>query len=100
MLGRELDSIRVKGRLRPVKIYELLGPAAGNSEQREFVDRFHAALEAYRAGRWETAIGLFGELLRDRPDDGPTQLFIQRCMDLIESPPEGEWDGVFVMKTK
>jgi adenylate cyclase len=100
MLGRELDSIRVKGRLRPVKIYELLGPAAGNSGQREFVDRFHAALEAYRAGRWETAIGLFGELLRDYPDDGPTQLFTQRCMDLIESPPEGDWDGVFVMKTK
>jgi adenylate cyclase len=100
MLGRELDSIRVKGRLRPVKIYELLGPAAGNSEQREFAGQFHAALETYRAASWETAIGLFGELLRDHPDDGPTQLFIQRCMDLIESPPEGDWDGVFVMKTK
>lgn len=100
MLGRELDFIRVKGRQRPVRIFELLGPAEGNAAQHEFAERFRSALETYRAAHWETAIGMFGELLRDHPDDGPTQLFIQRCMDLIEIPPEGDWDGVFVMRTK
>lgn len=99
-LVRELDLIRVKGKSVPVKIYELLGISDEGEEMRDLVDRFHAALEAYRSARWETAIGMFGELLRDYPDDGPTRIFIQRCWDLIEQPPEGEWDGVYVMKTK
>ncbi len=100
MLVRELDLIRVKGRTVPVKIYELLGFADEGQEMRGMVERFHAALEAYRSARWETAIGMFGELLRDYPDDGPTRIFIQRCWDLIEQPPEDDWDGVYVMKTK
>jgi len=100
MLVRELDLIRVKGKMRPVTIYELLGPFEETQGIRPMIDRFHAAMEAYRSARWETAIGMFGELLRDYPDDGPTRIFIQRCWDLIEEPPEGEWDGVFVMKTK
>ena len=100
MLVRELDLIRVKGKLRPVKIYELLGLAQETQAVRPLVERFHAALEAYRSRKWETAIGQFGELLRDYPDDGPTRVFVQRCWDLIEKPPEEEWDGVFVMESK
>lgn len=100
MLLRELDLIRVKGKNKPVKIYELLGLAEDGERLRPFVQRFHSALEAYRARQWHTAIGLFGELLRDYPHDGPTRVFVQRCWDLIEQPPEAEWDGVYVMKTK
>jgi adenylate cyclase len=100
MLARELDLIRVPGKMRPVKVFELLGPIHETQGVRPLVDRFHAAMEAYRSAQWETAIGMFGELLRDHPDDGPTRVFIQRCWDLIEEPPEGEWDGVFVMKSK
>jgi adenylate cyclase len=100
MLVRELDLIRVKGKMRPVKIFELMGLLSESQGALAKVDRFHAALEAYRSAQWETAIGMFGELLRDFPDDGPTRVFVQRCWDLIENPPEGEWDGVFVMETK
>lgn len=100
MLVRELDLIRVKGKKRPVKIYELLGYLQESSEFLPKLERFHAALETYRSAQWETAIGMFGELLRDFPDDGPTRVFVQRCWDLIENPPEGDWDGVFVMATK
>lgn len=100
MLARELDFIRVKGKMRPVNIYELVGSRSESEALVAKLERFHAALESYRSGQWETAIGMFGELLRDFPDDGPTRLFVQRCWDLIENPPEGEWDGVFVMKAK
>jgi len=100
MLARELDLIRVKGKTKPVKIYELLGLTEDGERVRPLVDRFHTALEAYRSRHWETAVGLFGELLRDYPEDGPARVFVQRCWDLIEQPPEGEWDGVYVMKTK
>jgi adenylate cyclase len=100
MLVRELDLIRVQGKTRPVTIYELHGPFAETQGVRPLVDRFHAAMEAYRSAQWETAIGMFGELLRDFPEDGPTRVFVQRCWELIEEPPEGEWDGVFVMRSK
>lgn len=79
MLARELDLIRVTGKTRPVRIYELLGFAEDGDQVRQLAERFHAGLEAYRSGRWETAIGMFGELLRDYPDDRPTRVFIQRC---------------------
>ncbi len=100
VVARELDLIRVKGKTQPVTIYQLLGRAGDGDGFRDLLDRFHEALEAYRSGQWETAIGQFGEILKDYPDDGPTRVFVQRCWDLIEEPPEEEWDGVYVMKSK
>ncbi len=100
VVARELDLIRVKGKTHPVKIYELLGYATDGEHYRTLVERFHAGLEAYRSAQWETAIGMFGEVMRDYPEDGPTRVFVQRCWELIEEPPEGEWDGVYVMKSK
>jgi adenylate cyclase len=43
---------------------------------------------------------MFGEILRDYPDDGPTRAFIQRCWEYHQQPPEGNWDGVYVMMEK
>jgi adenylate cyclase len=100
MLARELDFIRVKGKTRPVNIYELVGFRSESEALVPKLERFHEALETYRSAQWETAIGMFGELLREFPNDGPTRVFVQRCWDLIENPPEGDWDGVFVMKAK
>jgi adenylate cyclase len=100
VVTRELDLIRVKGRRKPVKIYEILSPIEQLDRYRGLIERFHLAAQTYREGRWETAVAMFGELLHDFPDDGPTRLFIQRCFDLLAEPPEEEWDGVYVMKTK
>lgn len=100
MLARELDLIRVKGKMKPVKIYELLGLAESADHSRDLVERFHKGLEAYRRGSWEEAIAVFEELLRDFPGDAPSRIFVKRCRDLLEQPPEGAWDGVYVMKTK
>jgi adenylate cyclase len=100
MVARELDLIRVKGKLKPVTIYELLGGIEGYEGFKDLVERFHEGLTAYRSGCWETAIECFQNLVRDYPQDGPSGIFAKRCRDLVEQPPEGVWDGVFVMKTK
>jgi adenylate cyclase len=100
MLGRELDWIRVKGKIRPVRIYELLDAQEDGKNLRDLVGRFHEALAAYRTGQWGAAIEMFGQILRDYPDDGPTRAFIQRCWEYHQQPPEGEWDGVYVMMEK
>ena len=100
VIARELDLIRVKGKTQPVKVYELLGLAADAHLYSDLVSRFEKGLEAYRSGQWQDAIEIFQELLGDHPQDGPSQVFIERCLNLLARPPEGSWDGVFVMKTK
>lgn len=97
---RDLDRIRVKGKLQPVGIYEVLDVAANRDEYEQLLSRFNEAMTAYRAQRWQDAAGSFGVLLSSYPDDGPTQIFLQRALDFMEHAPEPDWDGVYVMKTK
>ena len=99
-IARELDLIRVKGKMKPVKIFELLGPASDLEIHRDRVERFHKGLEEYRSGQWERALETFEELTINHPQDAPSHIFIKRCHDLLQQPPEGAWDGVYVMKTK
>jgi len=100
MFCREVDSVRVKGKKLPVKIYELICERKDAAEHEEYVRRFHEGLACYKAARWDDAIACFESVLEIRPADPPAKLYIQRCRDLKEHPPEGEWDGVFTMTKK
>jgi adenylate cyclase len=97
---RELDKIRVKGKNLPVNIYELMDVAAEQHRYDELLDRFEEAMKAYRAQNWSEASGKFAGILANYPDDGPSQVFLERALEFVENAPEGEWDGVYVMKTK
>ena len=97
---RELDLLRVKGKAHPVKVYELLGLTAEAPQYSDLIGRFEKGLEAYRRGEWKAAIEVFQDLALDHPQDGPSHVFLKRCHDLMEKPPEGSWDGVFVMRGK
>ena len=99
-VGRDLDHIRVKGKLQPVGIYEVLGPVEDQSKYESLVQGFNEAMSAYRSQKWQEAAGKFGVLLTSYPDDGPTQIFLQRALDFMEKAPDPDWDGVYVMKTK
>jgi adenylate cyclase len=97
---RELDKIRVKGKTLPVNIYELMDVAAEKSKYEKLLEQFDAAMAAYRSQNWREAAAQFTEVLLKFPDDGPSQVFLERAIEFSESAPEGEWDGVYVMKTK
>ena len=99
-VARELDFIRVKGKKKPVRIYELLGSIEAYDHYRDLIERFTRGLEEYRSGQWQSAIDAFGELRRDYPEDGPSAVFLERCRDYVAEPPQGIWDGVHVMETK
>jgi len=100
MLAREIDLIRVKGKKKPVRIHELLGGVEELIRYEDLIRRFQEGLEAYRSARWESAVRTFEALHDDYPQDVPSQTFLERCRHLLEQPPEGAWDGVYVMKTK
>ncbi len=97
---RDLDKIRVKGKHQPVTIYELLDYAAESEKYEPLLSCFNHAMEAYRKQDWREAAGRLGEMLTRFPDDGPTQIFLDRVLEFIENAPEPDWDGVYVMKTK
>jgi adenylate cyclase len=97
---RELDKIRVKGKTQPVTIYELVAPMEERSRFEPLLSSFNEALASYRTHDWPTAAGKLGELLAEFPDDGPTQILLQRCIEFMQEAPEPDWDGVYVMKTK
>jgi adenylate cyclase len=96
---RELDLLRVTGKDTPIRVYEVLAAAGALSpEAEQFRDRFEAGVEAYRTQRWTRARRLFGELLRARPDDGPSNLYQKRVEERAgESLPSG-WKGVHEMR--
>jgi len=84
---RELDRIRVKGREHPVTIYELRGMGRIPDIEQEFlIEIYHRALKLFRESRWYEALKEFHRILRYFPSDGPTNLYIRRCLDAIENP--------------
>jgi adenylate cyclase len=96
-LLREVDLVRVVGKKEPTRVYELLA-AAGTElpkAQEEALSAYAAALEAYRAQRWDDALALFEAVLARAPADGPSLTMIRRCRLYRAEPPAPDWDGVF-----
>ena len=100
LVVRELDLIRVQGKMKPVRIYELLAMENEREKFRDLVDRFEAGLEHYRGGQWDVATEIFDKLAQDYPGDKPSRVFLARCEHLMGQPPEGVWDGVYTMTHK
>jgi len=101
ILARELDKIQVKGKMRPVKIYELLGiDRISDPEYELLVHVYSEALSAYRNANWYEALKGFRKILRYFPKDGPSNLYIKRCLDLMENPPREDWEAVYTFSTK
>jgi adenylate cyclase len=103
---RELDLIRVKGKLEPVMIFELIGRQGEScvygtpEEWRPRLEAFVEARDLYRQRRWAEAQQKFYEILNRWPNDGPARTYWKRCQEyLFDEPPHG-WDGVFTMTHK
>ncbi len=100
VLVRELDMIRVKGKLLPVTIYEVLDAEALGAEGKELVELFARGQKAYKQRDWRAAGQAFEQILERWPDDGPARIFLRRCEEYLAEGPEADWDGVYVMKHK
>lgn len=98
---REIDSLRVAGKLETVRVFELLGLAAELSESdRQRVQSYEAGLARYRAQDWDAAEAVFRECLAIEPTDKPSQVMLERVAAFRQAPPGAEWDGVWVALSK
>ena len=101
MVYRELDRVRVKGKLEPITIYEPVGVQGkvGDTVINE-VDRFHRALDRYRQQRWDEAEQTIASLSMADTNRKVYQMYLERIAALRANPPAKNWDGVFTFMSK
>jgi adenylate cyclase len=107
---RKLDRIIVKGRTRPVSVFEIVGLKEHVPDRiHECIAAFEDGLARYQAMDWDGAERLFrrSAILEARQPDGeratlsnPSLVMIERCLKLRTNPPGPDWDGVYVMGSK
>jgi adenylate cyclase len=97
---RKLDAVRVKGKKKPILIFELVSEKGKiTKKQKDFIKLYEEGLQLYFDKKWKPAIKSFEAALKKK-DDIPTKEFIRRCKEFSKKPPSKDWDGVWEMKTK
>jgi len=98
---RELDRVKVKGKDRPVAIFEPLGEyAVQDSATRQELEQYHQALQLYRQQCWNEAETILQNLHNKAPIRLIYKIYLERINYFREHPPEKNWDGVTTFTTK
>jgi len=90
---RWIDTVLVKGRSRPVKIYEVLGERGYRLSNDE--ERFSEGLMHYQRKEFEEAIRFFEA---GAPRSQTCLIFLERCRHFLKHPPDPDWDGAWVCR--
>ncbi len=100
-LYRELDHVRVKGKDKPVAIYEPICPTGeASKDMLDEVKLFHEVRRLYRKQDWDQAELQLMNLQRISPDTALYRIYAERVAYFRNNPPAPDWDGVFVFQTK
>lgn len=94
---REIDTVAVKGRERPVVLFEPLGPAGGMTPDiLARRDAFARALSSWRRGSFVEATRAFETLA----DGDPAAAHFAALARGFATTPPSDWDGVSVLTEK
>ena len=100
-LYRELDRVRVKGKAKPVAIYEPLCLKDNvDKEMKKELKLYAETIRLYRAQQWDMAELNFVNLQRTSSTPGLYDSYVDRIKHFRIEPPPADWDGVFDHKTK
>ncbi|MGZ7040797.1 MAG: adenylate/guanylate cyclase domain-containing protein, partial [Thermoanaerobaculia bacterium] len=99
---REVDKMRVKGKLQPVAVCEALDHHDEESfPNMEFtLEHYNRGLEFYCKREWTAAVKAFQAALQANPHDKPSKIHLERCLHYVSTPPPVEWDGVWTLTEK
>ena len=106
ILVRQLDRVRVVGKMKPVTIYEVVCSIEEKEDKKysELVEIFSKGIEKYIEGSFEDALNFFKqtegmEVKKSYHKTNPSKVYIKRCIQLIESPPD-HWEGIWTLSEK
>ena len=92
---RELDQVQIRGKDRPTRIYEPIGPHGDeiSTTLRDELQQHQQALLAYHQQDWVKSLNLFRQLNRLAPDTYLYQLYMDRTSVLLDEQPHDGADG-------
>ena len=108
---RLLDTVTVKGQSKPIKIWQVIDYDNDEKENTlydvtrvkldEELTAYHKALDLYHHTHFEESLEIFKKvnLSKYKTNQRIYDIYIQRCEDYIQEPPEN-FDGVFRHTTK
>ena len=101
-ITRELDLIRVKGKNKPIKVFELMAEKRDRQDENvlQMLKSYNEGLGYYKVQNWDDAIEKFESCLKLVPEDTPSSEYRSRCIEYKFNSPGPEWDGVTVMTEK
>ena len=96
ILVRHLDIVRVKGKLQPVSLYELVGLRSDivSPQKQEIINIYEQAREDYLNQKFALALQKFTEILAIDQNDKAAILHQQRCQYWLENQLPSHWDGI------
>jgi adenylate cyclase len=98
---REVDLLRVKGKLEPVVVYELLARKGQlDPLKQKVVQGYMEGLRAYKARDFAQARNQFEATLKLDPLDGPSRVYLRRSEEFLAKPPSVDWDGIYELHSK
>ncbi len=98
---RFLDFLAVKGKDRPVEVFEVRGYRANEPVEWEKAAQYYKdGIDLYLKRSWADAIEAFSLVRQLLPDDGPAQVYIDRCREFSMAPPPKNWDGRYILRNK
>ena len=101
LLTRQLDRVRVVGINEPVRIHEVLETSADAPRGlHDKVQLFNKAHELFEKRKWNDAMIEFSRVIELDTEDMPALLYLDRCRQFLQYPPDNDWDGVFNFEEK
>jgi len=98
--ARRLGAVRVKGKRKPVRIYELRGVGQPAAAEAEVIRAFEAAVDHFSERRWDEAEAGFRKVMESWTDDAPSRRYLEEIKEYRVQPPPPQWDGVYTATTK
>jgi adenylate cyclase len=100
VVARRLGAVRVKGKRRPVRIYELRGLGQAQGTEAEAIRLFEEAVELFTLQNFTGCRERLQQVLQLWPGDAPSRRYLLELEALERTPPGPGWDGVYTATTK
>ncbi|MBN1412303.1 MAG: adenylate/guanylate cyclase domain-containing protein [Spirochaetales bacterium] len=101
-LYRFLDKVQVKGKTKPVIIYDLFSADSKplQEEKLKARDSYDNAIHNYLNRKFDVSRTVFLKLSQDHPDDKVYSLYLKRCEKFLTHDPGPGWNGVEAYDSK
>lgn len=97
---RIVDYIKVKGKTKPVRVYEVYGTQDQETPEDYYIN-YHKGFEAYLDKNFTRASELFNRALSFKPNDKAATQMLERIEALKSSPNlDSSWDGSIALMSK